>query len=213
MTTRILLVDDHKVMLDGLCTLMMDQPDIDVVGIARDGWEAIDKADELKPDMVIIDIGMPKLNGIEAARKIKDQFPAINIIALSMHPNKRYITAMLRAGAAGYLMKSCDIEELLRAVKTVQDGKSYISPNMAGITTNECVGSDNSAFSVLSDREREVLQYMSEGKSTKAIAQLLNVSLTTAETHRRRLMNKLNIHNIAELTKYAIREGMTSLYT
>jgi len=212
---RILLADDHKIVRDGLRNLLERDPEIVVVGEAEDGREALQLARKLAPDVVVMDIAMPDLNGIEATRQILAEIPKIKIVALSMHSDKRYVSEMLKAGAAGYLLKDCAFEELITAIKTIARGKIYLSPGIAGVVLEEFIrtgaGADASAFSLLSDREREVLQLMAEGRTTKEVAAQLHVSVKTIETHRTHIMAKLDIHSIAALTKYAIREGLTSL--
>jgi len=215
MALKILLVDDHKIVRDGLRNLLEKHPDIVVAGEAEDGREALQLARKLSPDVVIMDIAMPDLNGMEATRQILSELHNVKVIALSMHSDKRFVSEMLKAGASAYLLKDCAFEELITAIRTIMKGKTYLSPGIADVVIEDYIrkGSkeDSSVFSILSDREREVLQLMVEGKSTKEIAANLNVSAKTIETHRTNLMTKLDIHTIAELTKYAIREGLTSL--
>lgn len=215
MDIRVLLADDHKIVRDGLRTLLEKHPEIKVAAEAEDGRSAVQLAKKLLPQIVIIDIAMPDLNGIEATRQILAENPDIKVIALSMHSDRRFVSEMLKAGAQAYLLKDCAFEELITAIRTVMSNKTYLSPGIAGIVIESFVKhsakSESSVFSVLSDREREVLQLMAEGSSTKEIASYLNVSIKTVETHRVNIMTKLDIHSVAELTKYAIREGLTSL--
>ncbi len=215
MKTGVLIADDHQIVRDGLRTLLEKYPDIDVVGEAEDGRTAVEMAGNLSPAVVIMDIARPDLNGIEATRRILAVNPRVKVIALSMHSDKRFISEMLKAGASGYLLKDCAFEELVTAIHAVMKDKTYLSPGIAGIVIDNYVrqsgGPEASVFSVLSDREREVLQLMAEGKTTKEIAFQLDVSIKTVETHRQNIMTKLDIHSIAELTKYAIREGLTTL--
>lgn len=212
---KVLLADDHKIVRDGLRNLLEKQQDITVAGEAEDGREALQLARKLSPDVVIMDIAMPDLNGIEATRQILSEIQNVKIVALSMHSDKRYVSEMLKAGASAYLLKDCAFEELITAIRTIMKGKIYLSPGIAGVVIEDYIrkGSktDSSVFSLLSDREREVLQLMAEGRTTKEIAEHLYVSVKTVETHRTNIMTKLDIHSIAELTKYAIREGLTSL--
>jgi two-component system, NarL family, response regulator NreC len=214
-TIKVLLADDHKIVRDGLRTLLEKHADIAVLGEAEDGREALQLAGKLSPDVVVMDIAMPELNGIEATRQILSEHPGIKIVALSMHSDKRFVSEMLKAGASAYLLKDCAFEELIAAIRTIMKGKIYLSPGIAGVVLADYIRSDRksepSVFSQLSDREREVLQLMTEGKTTKEVAAQLNVSIKTVETHRTNIMTKLDIHSIAELTKYAIREGLTSL--
>lgn len=215
MTIKVLLADDHKIVRDGLRTLLEKHADIAVLGEAEDGREALQLAGKLSPDVVVMDIAMPELNGIEATRQILSEHPGIKIVALSMHSDKRFVSEMLKAGASAYLLKDCAFEELIAAIRTIMKGKIYLSPGIAGVVLADYIRSDRksepSVFSQLSDREREVLQLMAEGKTTKEVAAHLNVSIKTVETHRTNIMTKLDIHSIAELTKYAVREGLTSL--
>ena len=167
--------------------------------------------------MVIMDVSMPDLNGMEATRRITTEFSNVKVIALSMHSDSLFVSEMLKNGASGYLLKDCAFEELAGAIRTVVDNKTYLSPSISGVVVDDYVHrlskANGSGSKVLSDREREVLQLLSEGKSTKQIALKLHISGKTVETHRRQIMNKLNIHTVAELTKYAIRKGLTSLET
>jgi len=216
MRVRILIADDHKIVREGLRNLLQNEKDVEVVAEASDGNAAVRKALELRPDVVIMDVAMSGLNGVEATRKITEQ-SNIKVVALSMHSDKRFITAMLKAGASAYLLKDCAFEELVSAIRAVAAGQTYLSPRIAGIITKEFVHhlkeEDTSAFAVLTPREREVLQLLAEGWSTKRIAAHLNLSTKTIETHRSNIMNKLNIYTLPELTKYALREGLTSLDT
>ncbi len=215
MPLKILVADDHKIMREGLCSLIEKGSGMKVIAQAENGREALRLAQEHNPDIIIMDVSMPELNGIEATRQVLSQNPYIKIIALSMHYEYRFVMEMLKAGVCGYLLKDCAFEELQTAIKTVMSGKIYLCPPIAGIVVKDIVhgASDkgNSAFSMLTSRQREVLQLMAEGKSTKEIAQLLHVSVKTVETHRQQIMSKLNIYSVAELTKYAIREGLTTL--
>ena len=215
MKTRILLVDDHKILRDGICSLVKGYNDMQVVGEAADGRTAIRLVKELSPDVVIMDISMPDLNGIDATRKITADYPKVKVIALSMHYDRQFVSEIFRAGASGYLIKDSAFDELEHAVRVVMDGKTYINPQIASLVVESLVtqlpSASHKAFSLLTEREREVLQLISEGKSTKQIAAELSVSAKTVESHRRQVMGKLNIRNVAELTKYAIREGLTSV--
>jgi DNA-binding NarL/FixJ family response regulator len=188
---------------------------MEVVEEAQDGITAVRLAEKLHPDIVIMDIGMPDLNGIEAARQIISRVKGIKVIALSMHSDKRFVLEMLKAGASGYLLKDCAFEELIDAIRTVRNGQIYLSNRVAGVVVDEYLhnrpASEVSAYNLLSAREREVLQLLAEGNSTKSIAVSLKVSTKTIETHRQQIMEKLNLHSVAELTKYAVKEGLTSL--
>jgi two-component system, NarL family, response regulator NreC len=212
---RIVLADDHKIIRDGLRALIEKEKGMEVVDEASDGREAVKLAWETRPEIVIMDVNMPDLNGIEATRQITSKFPEIKVIALSMHSDRRFVAEMLKAGASGYLLKDCAFDELIHAINVVRSRKVYLSPGVSGIVVADYVeklgSSENIAANVLSDREREVLQLITEGVSTKEIAEKLFLSAKTVETHRRQIMSKLNLFTVAELTKYAIREGLTSI--
>jgi len=215
MSIRVLLGDDHRIIRQGLCALLEKEPDIEVIGEAEDGYSIIELARKLKPQVVVMDITMPNLNGIEATHHITKEVPGVKVLALSMHVDQRFVEEMLKAGATGYLPKDCASEELARAIRTVFNNQTYLSPTIADIVRRDYVRqgpkADTSVFSILTLREREVLQLMAEGKTSKVIASHLDVSVKTIETHRQHIMQKLNLHSLAELTKYAIREGLTSL--
>jgi DNA-binding NarL/FixJ family response regulator len=210
----VLLADDHKMMRDGLRVLIEQAKNIEVVGEAHDGQTAVQMAKKLYPDVIVMDIGMPGLNGIEATRQIVGKSPNTKVVALSMHADRRYVVQMLKAGASGYMHKDNAFDELAEAIRTVAKGKTYLSPEIARNVVEECKRlsgkkDDGTVFTILTDREREVLQQIAEGKATKEIASDLSVSVKTIETHRHQIMEKLNLHSVAELTKYAIREGLT----
>ena len=215
MKIRILLTDDHRIMREGLKSLLDDESDMEVIAEAENGRRAVELVDELNPDVVVMDIGMPELNGIEATRRIVLDHPVTKVIALSMHSDRRFMAEILKAGAAGYLLKDGAYEELAGAIRTVVANKMYLSPRIADVVVEDYVRNmprgEPSAFAALTAREREVLQLLAEGKATKQAAACLHVSVKTVETHRRSIMTKLDIHSVAELTKYAIREGLTSL--
>jgi len=215
MSTRILIADDHQIMRQGLRALLEAQPGLSVVGEAENGRKAVQLVREARPDVVIMDVMMPDMNGMEATRRIKSMHPEVQIVALSIHSDRRFVLQMFKAGATGYLLKDCAFEELTRAIRTVTDGQAYLSPAIAGVVVGEFLRNlttdAQGGLPSLSPREREVLQMMAEGKTTKEIASALAVSVKTVETHRRQIMGKLGINSIAELTKYAIREGLTSL--
>ena len=202
-------------MREGLRSLLEKEPDIELVGEAEDGRSTLELANRLKPQVVVMDIRMPDLNGIDATRKLLEKLPSVKVLALSMHTDQRFIEGMLRAGATGYLPKDCASEELVRAIRTVLSNQTYLSPSIADVVRRDYLsqrrGADISVSYVLTEREREVLQLMAEGKNTKEIASRLQVSVKTIETFRQHIMQKLNLYSLAELTKYAIREGLTSL--
>lgn len=215
MNIRVMLVDDHQMMREGLRALFDSEPGVEVVGEASDGRAALKMARTLTPDVVVMDIGMGDLNGIEATRCIKDEFDRTRVVALSAHSDKSYVHHMLKAGASAYVLKSAAHDELIRAVRAASAGKTYLSPEIAGPvierSTHPEAPPEPSAFSVLGSREREVLQLIAEGKTSAETAKRMHISVKTVETHRRNISQKLGIHGTAELTKYAIREGLTSL--
>jgi DNA-binding NarL/FixJ family response regulator len=218
MNVRLVLADDHVMMREGLKSLIGNEAGMEIVGEADNGKETLDLARKAGAHVVVMDVAMPDLNGIEATRKLLKTNPSIKVVALSGHANREFVRQMLQAGASAYVLKSRAYEELVRAIREVMKGKKYLSPDVAQGVVDEYVGITSSpgadpAFVVLTDREREVLQLLAEGKSTKEIADALKVSVKTVETHRRNIMEKLNIHSVAELTKYAIREGITSVDT
>lgn len=214
MKAKILVVDDHKVIRDGLRLLFGQQSDMEVIAEADNGRKAIQLARKLNPDVMVMDISMPELNGIDAAVQIHNEFPSIKMIALSMHTDARYVESMLSAHVSGYVLKNCAFEELVHAVRCAIQGQVYLSPHIADIVVkgyvslNENKPKNNKS---LTNREREILQLISEGMKTKEIASQLFISMKTVDTHRRQIMDKLSLGSIAELTKYAVREGITSL--
>jgi two-component system response regulator NreC len=214
-TIRILLADDHRIVRQGLRILLEAEPDMEVIGEADNGRKVLKLAEELIPDVIIMDLSMPELNGIEATRQILSGAPEVKVVALSMHSDSLFVLNMIKAGASGYLLKDCALEELVKAIRTVVSHKTYLSPGVSDIVIRDFVTgwqtTNDSAFSVLSAREREVLQLMAEGRTTNQIADGLCVSVKTVEAHRKQVMTKLGIRSIAELTKYAIRQGLTSL--
>jgi DNA-binding NarL/FixJ family response regulator len=228
---KVLLADDHRIVREGLRSLLEAQEDMTVVGEADNGRLALEMAAEKEPDVVVMDVAMPQLNGIEATRRLMNDQPDTKVVALSMHSDRRYVSEALKAGASGYLLKDGAFEELVTAIRAVIANKVYLSPRVAGVVVDDYVrrlpgerdeeggdatdrghrGDGANAFQKLTPREREVLQLMAEGFATKEIAARLHVSVKTVETHRRQLMEKLQLYSVAEVTKYAIREGLTSL--
>jgi len=215
MAISILLVDDHKILREGLRLMLEADAQLHVIAEAEDGRTAVRLAQELDPDVIIMDIAMPELNGIEATRQIITADPTRKVIALSMHNDKQFIVEMLKAGASGYMLKDSAFTELSVAIKTVAAGNVYLSPAITDVVVQDYLRklprAVESSFSILTPREREVLQLLAEGKASKQIATILDLSVKTVELYRQQVMDKLNIHNVAELTKYAIREGLTSL--
>jgi two-component system NarL family response regulator len=212
-TTRILLADDHQMVREGLRAVLERTSAFRVVGEAASGREAVQLAQALRPDVVVMDIAMAEMNGIEATRQIRAAFPATAVVALSSHPDRRYVKAALDAGACAYVLKSNACVQLERAVTAATRGLKYLSAEItAGVIESALrEGTAGSVYELLGAREREVLQLLAEGLTSGEIAARLCVSTSTIETHRRNIMRKLDIHNVAELTKYAIREGITSL--
>jgi len=212
---RILLADDHGIIREGLRALLAKQNGMEVVAEADNGRSAVQLAKKLHPTVAVIDVSMPDLNGFEATRQIVASVPGVKVLALSMHSDKRYVSEMLKAGASGYLLKDCAFEEVSHAIAAVLRGEVYLSPRIVGVVIedylNQSAGQETAPDAALSAREREVLQLIAEGRSTKQIAVSLNVSPKTIETHRHQIMEKLDMHSVAELTKYAIRQGLTSL--
>jgi len=212
---RVMVVDDHNIVKEGIRALLKDEPAVEVIGDAADGRAAVRMAEELAPDVVLMDVALPGLNGVEATRQIVKSKPRVRVLALSMYADGTYVSEMLKAGAAGYLLKDCDLEELARAIRTVAADHTYLSPRISNLVVSDYLehlpGDGQSPAEVLTPREREVLQLLAEGESVKDIAAKLKVSIKTAETHRRQIMEKLDIHSIAELTKYAVRRGLTNI--
>jgi DNA-binding NarL/FixJ family response regulator len=217
MSIKVLLVDDHTIIREGLRSLLEKEPNMEVVADTDNGRKARDLVRELSPNVVIMDITMPGLNGIEATRQITAESPHVKVIALSIHSKRRYVADMLSAGAAGYILKECLFDELVKAIQAVVAGGQYLSPRITDVVVSDYVkrlsATAYSPLEALTTREREVLQLVAEGKSTKQIALELHVSTKTIEANRRQIMEKLNIHSVAELTKYAVREGLTTLET
>ena len=215
MTIRALLVDDHVILRNGLARILETELHVQVVGEADNGKGGVEAALRLQPDLIMMDIAMPDLNGIEATYQIRKVDKNVKIIALSMHADSKYVAEMLSAGVSGYLLKDSTVDELRRAVDTVMGNRIYLSPSISGGLVDDYLrrltGGHATQLSVLSSKEREVLQLLAEGKSTKEIADMMHVSPKTVETHRMHLMEKLDLHTVAELTKFAIRAGLTPL--
>ncbi len=214
-TVRILIAEDHTIVRKGLCSILKNEKDIDVVGEAENGKEAIKQVEELIPDIVVMDISMPLLNGLEATLQIKKRFPEVKVLILTMHTSEEYVSEILKAGASGYIVKKAAPEELVSAIHAVSQGNSFLSPSVSKSVIKKFLqvagaeaGLEKS--SLLTEREREVLQLIAEGYSTRKIADLLFISVKTVEAHRSHIMEKLDLHNIADLTRYAIRTGIIS---
>lgn len=214
MKIKVLIADDHRIFRQGLRSLLESQPEVEVLGEAENGRALIKMARQFEPDLVILDVAMPEMNGIDAAHKLKELGIGTRILALSMHSDSRFVTQMLKAGADGYLLKDCAFNELTDAMQTVLQNRVYLSPGVTDLVVRaylESAGDDGRNSTALTSREREILQLIAEGKNTLEIAGLLNISGKTVDTHRRQIMRKLDLHSVAELTKYAIREGITVL--
>jgi DNA-binding NarL/FixJ family response regulator len=217
MSVKILLADDHQIMRDGLRSLIEKQPGMEVVAEAENGRTAIKLTRKVKPDVIVMDINMPDLNGIDATRQIVGEFPGTKVVAFSMHADQQFVAGALKAGVSGYLQKDSAFEELARAIRTVVANQTYLSSKIAGGVVKDYVDKlaveEAMSPAALTAREREVVQLYAEGRTTRQIAERLNISVKTAETHRRKIMAKLDIQSIAELTKFAIREGLITLDT
>ncbi|MSV31425.1 MAG: response regulator transcription factor [Bryobacterales bacterium] len=206
--TRILLVDDHAVVRQGFRMILGAQADMEIVGEAGNGREAVTMSEQLKPDVVVMDVAMPELNGIEATRRVTEANPHTRVLALSMHKDSVYVREILRAGARGYLLKDSIDVDLLAAVRAVAKGEGYLSPGVSDTVLSDYRKHVTDPLDLLSSREREVLQLIAEGKTNKDIATLLNLSVYTVDAHRGRIMEKLNLHSTSELVRFAVRKGL-----
>lgn len=215
MSIRIVLVDDHELVRDGIGALLHTQPELRVVGVASNGREALRVVKTTSPDIIVMDVSMPEMNGIEATRQILQQQPGAKVLALSVHSDNNFVIEMLRAGAAGYLLKDSAFNELIQAIQVIMRGHSYLTPSLTSAVVRDYVDRlpdrERAPGSTLTGREREVLQLVAEGKTTREIADLLHLSARTVETHRQNIMSKLDKPTLADLIKYALREGLTSL--
>ena len=212
---RILLADDHNILRDGMRLLLERQPGFAVVGEAADGREIVELAREHQPNVVVMDIAMPNMNGIEATRRIVEKHPETGVVILSMHYDESYVLRSLKAGARAYLLKDALKAELISAIRAVAEGRSYFSPKISRILQEDYVEAlgrkdADDSYELLTDREREILQLVAEGKTNKEIAGVLNVSLYTVDTHRTHILQKLNLHSVPELILYAVRKGIIS---
>lgn len=213
--TRIVLSDDHTLMRAGLRVLLEREPDLAVVGEAEDGRKTIDLVESLQPEVLVLDIGMPNLNGIEAARQITGKYPEIAVVILSMHSDESYVLRALKAGVRGYLLKDSAESDLIRAIRAVRGGKAFFSPAVGKTLLEDYVRQlrqrdEEDSYELLTSREREILQLIAEGKSNKDVANLLNLSPYTVETHRAHILQKLGLHTIPDLILYAVRKGIIS---
>ena len=215
MRTRIVLVDDHELVREGISALLQTQSDLEVVGFAANGRDALKLVRDLSPDLVVMDVSMPEMNGIEATRQVVHQQDRVKVLALSVHSDNNFVIEMLKAGASGYLLKDSAFSELIQAIQIIMRGHLYLSPSLTSVVVRDYVDRlpdrEEAPGSSLTGREREVLQLVAEGKTTREIAELLHLSARTVETHRQNIMNKLDKPTLADLIKYALREGLTSL--
>ncbi len=207
---KILLADDHAVVRQGFRLILASQPDMEIVGEAGNGREAVDLAQQIQPDVIVMDVAMPELNGIEATRRLTRLAPRTRVLALSMHRDSVYVREILRAGARGYLLKDAVDHDLLAAVRAVASGHGYLSPEVSDAVLSDYRRHVTNPLDLLSSREREVLQMIAEGKTNKEIALTLNLSVYTVDAHRGRIMEKLNLHSMGELVRFAIRNGLIS---
>jgi DNA-binding NarL/FixJ family response regulator len=205
---RILLADDHAVVRQGFKMILAAQPDMEIVGEAGNGREALELAGQYQPDVIVMDVAMPELNGIEATRRLADLSPRTRVLALSMHKDSVYVREILRAGARGYLLKDSIASDLLAAVRAVSRGEGYLSPGVSDAVLNDYRRHVTDPIDLLTSREREVLQMIAEGKTNKEIATVLNLSVYTVDAHRGRIMEKLNLHSVNELVRFALRSGL-----
>lgn len=214
MATKVLLVDDHKIMREGMSALLRKYSEFEVVGQASDGRQALEMTQQLKPDIVIMDVGMPNLNGIDATRQLLSLHPGVKVMALSTHSDGSVVAKMIRAGASGYMLKESAFEELIKGLNALSENRIFLCNKISKVVFSEYVGIVTNPKTIkgdgLTSREREVLQLVAEGNTTKEIAEILQLSTKTIDSHREHIMEKLGIRNIAGLTKYAIREGLTT---
>lgn len=214
MAIRVALADDHRMLLDALIAVLANEPDMSIVGVAHDGPDAIKLAQTHLPDVLVLDIAMPALNGVEVTRRLHKELPKVKVLALSAYLDKRFVQEMLKAGAMGYVTKTAALTDLPRAIRAVYGGQNYLSPEITNAVVSDIAplsGSATPPLSALSPREREVLRLVADGVRTAEIARRLGITEATVEVHRRNVMHKLELRTVAQLTKYAVREGLSSL--
>ncbi|NLL36324.1 MAG: response regulator transcription factor [Fretibacterium sp.] len=215
MSIRVLLADDHELFLEGLKALLLKVPDIKLVGQARDGLEVLELTERMKPEVVVMDVTMPRLNGIHATHQIREKFPEVRVLILSMHSDRELIVESLKAGALGYILKECSSDELCKAIQAVMMGQYYLTPSVLPPLIEDYLrllqAEEDSSACPLSDREQDVLKLFAKGLNAKQIAARLDISKNTVDTHRRRIMDKVGCNSMADLTRYAIREGYLDL--
>ncbi len=214
MRIKVLIADDHQLFREGLANLLFSAENIEVIAQAKDGNEAIEKVKHFKPDVVLLDIAMPVLNGIEATKKIKALFPEIKTITVSMHSDKQYVKGALEAGADGYLLKNCTYRQLTDAIQSVYDGKKYLSQDITELVISGYLtpsATDTNEYSTLSEREKDIFLLFAEGKSTKEISDKLFISVKTVNTHKQNILDKLGLKSNADIVKYALKNGLIRL--
>ena len=214
MKIKVLVVDDHQLFREGIVNLLFSAENIEVIAQAEDGIDAIEKAKHYKPDVVLLDITMPRMNGIETTKKIQVLMPKIKIVSLSMHSEKQYVKGVLEAGADGYLLKNCTNRQLTEAIQSVYDGKKYLSEDVTGMVISGYLdpsGSETTEYENLSVREKEIFHLFAEGKSTREISELLFISVKTVNTHKQNILEKLDLKSNTELVKYALKNGLINL--
>ncbi len=211
MLIRILITDDHQLFREGIVNLLSASPEIEIIGQAENGQEAVEKAKRLLPDIVIMDLGMPIMNGVEATKILSQELPEVKVLALSMHSDRQYIKEVLEAGVYGYLFKNCTYDELIKAINTVYNGKKYLSDKITEVLIQDYLEKEEDNHPELSERESEILKLLAEGKSTREISEILFISVKTVGTHKQHILEKLNLRTTADLVKYAIKKGIVSL--
>lgn len=211
MKIKVLIADDHRLFREGISNLLFSSDTIEVIGHAEDGADAFNKVKQMKPDVVLMDIAMPKMSGIEACKKIKGTFPEVKIISVSMHSDKQYVKGVLEAGADGYLLKNCTLRQLTDAIHSVQEGKKYLSPDITELIISGYLSPEDALtddYNKLSEREKEIFLLLAEGKSAREIGEKLFISVKTVGTHKQNILDKLNLKTNADITKYALQKGL-----